>query len=187
MSNVTWEIEPATILVSGPAEVLNSMDSIVLDDFDLAALGSTTNYSYAIPIPEGCENLSGVTRATLRISFKDLQRTTVTATNFILHQRAGGPGRGPADRAAGGVHLRHQRDVAAITADNILVTVDLADFGSAVGTYTVPAEVTVLGRDVGVSGGPYRVRVTISEQTADQPAEPDTPAGENPDTGDETT
>ena len=47
--------------------------------------------------------------------------------------------------------------------------------------------VTVLGRDVGVSGGPYRVRVTISEQTADQPAEPDVPAGENPDTGDETT
>ena len=78
-------------------------------------------------------------------------------------------------------------DVAAITADNILVTVDLSDFGSAVGTYTVPAEVTVVGRDVGVSGGPYRVRLTISEQTADAPAEPDTPAEETPSTGDETT
>ena len=77
-------IEPSTILVSGPADVLNSMDSIVLDDFNLAELGSTTNYSYAIPIPEGCENLSGVTRATPRISFKDMRRTTVTATNFIL-------------------------------------------------------------------------------------------------------
>jgi len=78
-------------------------------------------------------------------------------------------------------------DVGAITSDNILVTVDLADFGSAVGTYTVPAEVTVVGHDVGVSGGTYQVRVTISEQTSDQPAEPDTPAGETPDTGDETT
>ena len=78
-------------------------------------------------------------------------------------------------------------DVGAITSDNILVTVDLADFGSAVGTYTVPAEVTVVGHDVGVSGGTYQVRVTISEQTSDQPAEPDTPAGEIPDTGDETT
>ena len=26
----------------------------------------STNYSYAIPMPEGCENLSGVTRATLQ-------------------------------------------------------------------------------------------------------------------------
>ena len=89
-SNVTYEIEPSTILVSGPAEVLNSMDSIVLDTFDLASLGSTTNYSYAIPIPEGCENLSGVTRATLRISFRDMQRTTVTATNFILQNAPDG-------------------------------------------------------------------------------------------------
>lgn len=40
------------------------------------------------------------------------------------------------------------------------------------GTYTVPAEVTVVGHDVGVSGGTYQVRVTISEQTSDQPAEP---------------
>ena len=187
MSNVTWRIEPATILVSGPAEVLNGMDSIVLDEFDLAGLGSTTNFSYAIPIPEGCENLSGVTRATLRISFNDLQRSTVTASNFILTNA-------PEDRS---VDLLTEQlsvgifgtsaDVAAITEDNILVTVDLSDFGSAVGTYTVPAEVTVVGRDVGVSGGPYRVRVTISEQSTDQPAEPDTPAGENPDTGDETT
>ena len=187
MSNVTWRIEPETILVSGPAEVLNNMDSIVLDEFDLASLGSTTNYSYAIPIPEGCENLSGVTRATLRISFNDLQRSTVTASNFILTNA-------PEDRS---VDLLTEQlsvgifgtsaDVAAITEDNILVTVDLSDFGSAVGTYTVPAEVTVVGRDVGVSGGPYRVRVTISEQSTDQPAEPDTPAGENPDTGDETT
>ena len=187
MNNVDWEIVPNTIQVSGPAEVLNSMDSIVLDDFNLAELGSTTNYSYAIPIPEGCENLSGVTRATLRISFKDMQRTTVTATNFILENA-------PEDRT---VDLLTEQlavsifgtsgDVAAITSDNILVTVDLADFGSAVGTYTVPAEVTVVGHDVGVSGGTYQVRVTISEQTPDQPAEPDTPAEETPDTGDETT
>ena len=166
MYNVDWGIEPSTILVSGPADVLNSMDSIVLDDFNLAELGSTTNYSYAIPIPEGCENLSGVTRATLRISFKDMQRTTVTATNFILENA-------PEDRT---VDLLTEQlavsifgtsgDVGAITSDNILVTVDLADFGSAVGTYTVPAEVTVVGHDVGVSGGTYQVRVTISEQTS---------------------
>ena len=141
MNNVDWEIVPNTIQVSGPAEVLNSMDSIVLDDFNLAELGSTTNYSYAIPIPEGCVDLSGVTRATLRISFKDMQRTTVTATNFILENA-------PEDRT---VDLLTEQlavsifgtsgDVAVITSDNILVAVGLAGFGSAVGAYTLPAEV----------------------------------------------
>ena len=186
-SNVNCEITPSTILVSGPAEVLNSMDSIVLDEFDLASLGDTTNYSYAIPIPEGCENLSGVTRATVRISFRDMRRATVTATNFQLQNA-------PEERNVD--LLTEQLDVSifgtsenveAVDRDHLLVTVDLSNFGSAVGTYTVPAEVRVLGYDVGVSGGPYQVRVTISEQTTDQPAEPDTPAGENPNTGDETT
>ena len=187
MSNVTWRIDPATILVSGPADVLNNMDAIVLDDFTLADLGSTTNYSYAIPVPEGCENLSGVTRATLTISFNDMLRTTVGTSNFRLVNE-------PADR-----HVTVQTeqlaviifgttaDVSAVTGEDIQVTVDLADFGSAVGTYTVPAEVTVPGRDVGVTGS-YQVRVTISDTPEEEPQEPEGPdQEENPDTGDETT
>ena len=186
-SNVVVDINPKSVTVTGEADILRDVDSLVLSEFDLTKLDSSAVYNYVIPIPEGCENLSGVTRATLRISFKDMQRTTVTATNFILENA-------PEDRT---VDLLTEQlavsifgtsgDVGAITSDNILVTVDLADFGSAVGTYTVPAEVTVVGHDVGVSGGTYQVRVTISEQTSDQPAEPDTPAGEIPDTGDETT
>ena len=187
LSNVNWRIEPSTVLVSGPAEVLNGMDSIVLDEFDLASLGTTTNYSYAIPIPDGCENLSGVTRATMQISFNDMQRTSVTATNFILTNEPEGRDVSLLTEQLEISVFGTSADVAAITADNILVTVDLSDFGSAVGTYTVPAEVSVVGRDVGVSGGPYRVRLTITEQTADTPVEPDTPAEEIPSTGDETT
>ena len=192
-SNVDWEIEPSTILVSGPAEVLNDMDSIVLDEFVLADLGTTTNYSYAIPIPEGCENLSGVTRATLRISFRDMLRTSAATTNFRLVNEP--EGRHVTIQTAQLVVLLFgtAEDVAAVEPDDIQVTVDLASFGSAAGTYTVPAEVTVNGHDVGVSGT-YQVRVTISEMPTvvvpDEPEEPDTPAepsGENPDTGDETT
>ena len=111
MSNVTWRIEPETILVSGPAEVLNNMDSIVLDEFDLASLGSTTNYSYAIPIPEGCENLSGVTRATLRISFNDLQRSRLRRLRRVGVRQGGEPHRRPA-RAEGGGGEQHQEDAA---------------------------------------------------------------------------
>ena len=191
LSNVDWEIEPSTILVSGPADVLNGMDSIVLDSFIIENLGTTTNHSYAIPVPEGCENLSGVTRATLRISFRDMMRTSLATGNFrILNE--------PTDR-----HVTVQtaqvvailfgtaEDVAAVEPDDITVTVDLADFGTAVGTYSVPAEVTVSGSDVGVSGT-YQVRVTISDTppavVPEEPEGPDASGEENPDeTGDETT
>ena len=189
LDNVAWEIEPHTILVSGPAEVLNGMDSIVLDEFDLASLGTTTNYSYAIPIPEGCENISGVTRATLHISFQDMLRTTVGTSSFHLaHEPEGRQVSVLTDRLAV-IVFGTAADVSAVTEEDILVTVDLSDFGSAAGTYTVPAEVTVPGHDVGVLGT-YQVRVTIEEIQTEEP-EPDSPGGEdpaaNPDTGDETT
>ena len=109
LRNVDWEIEPRTILVSGPAEVLDNMDSIVLDKFVLADMGSATNYSYAIPVPEGCENLSGVTRATLHISFKDMLRTTVGDVQLPAGQRAGGPPCDGPDGPGGGHHLRNHR------------------------------------------------------------------------------
>ena len=53
MSNVTWRIEPETILVSGPAEVLNNMDSIVLDEFDLASSGQHHQLQLRHPHPGG--------------------------------------------------------------------------------------------------------------------------------------
>ena len=46
------------------------MDTITLTSFDLTKLNSATLYNYTIPLPEGCENLSGVTTATFRASFK---------------------------------------------------------------------------------------------------------------------
>ena len=189
LDNVDWEIEPHTILVSGPAELLNGMDSIVLDEFDLASLGTTTNYSYAIPIPEGCENISGVTRATLHISFQDMLRTTVGTSSFQLANEPEGRQVSVLTDRLAVIVFGTAADVSAVTEEDILVTVDLSDFGSAAGTYTVPAEVTVPGHDVGVLGT-YQVRVTIEEIQTEEP-EPDSPGGEdpaaNPDTGDETT
>ena len=192
LSNVDWEIEPSTILVSGPAEVLNSMDSIVLDEFDLASLGTTTNYSYAIPIPEGCENLSGVTRATLRISFRDMMHVSEPTSNFQLVNQPEGRQVSILTEQLVVVLFGTSEDVSAVTGEDIQVTVDLSDFGAAAGTYTVPAEVTVPGYDVGVSGT-YQVRVTISDAVPDTPEEPSDPGGDDttgetlPDTGDETT
>ena len=190
LSNVDWEIEPSTVLVSGPADVLNSMESIVLDDFVLADLGSTTNYSYAIPIPEGCENLSGVTRATLHISFQDMLRTSQATTNFRLVNAPEGRHVSILTARVVAILFGTSGEVSAVTEDDILVTADLADFGSAVGTYTVPAAVTVSGHDVGVAGT-YQLRVTISDEAPDEPEgpeEPDAPPEENPDeTGDEMT
>lgn len=156
------------------------MDSLVLSEFDLINLDSSTIYNYVIPVPEGCENLSGITQATLRLSFKDMTTAEVT-TDRIRYENL----------AMDGKHVElltlemnvqifgTSADVSRITGDNIMVVADLTDFNNAVGSYTVPARVLIdSGGDIGIAGT-YQVRVDISEsreEPTEEPAEESPPA-----------
>lgn len=163
IKNVDYTISPATITVSGDAELLKDVNSIVLDDFSLADLNGATTYNYAITVPDGCKNVSGVTRATLKIAFHDLTSTAVTVTQFNCENiPAGKTVDILTDELA--VTLRGtSADIAAVTPENVTVVADLKDVSSASGSYTVPATVRVnTGGDIGAVGD-YQVKVKISE------------------------
>lgn len=186
-SNVDYEIVPSTITVSGDAEQLKDIDTIVLDDFDLLSLGTdTTEYHhvYAITVPEGCENLSGVTRATLNISFKDMTTATVATNNIQCENLPEGKHTDVLTQELSVTIFGPAEAVQAVTPDDIQIRVDLADLSGAVGTYTVPAQIEILGSgsNVGISGT-YQVRLTIREQAEEPEPEnpvwnPDQPSGE---------
>lgn len=166
LSNVTYRIEPSTITVSGDAGVLRDVDSITLgsEAFDLLSLldSGTATYSYPITVPEGCTNLSGVTRATLQISFNDMTSAQVTTQNFTLSNYPQGKTTEILTSELTVTVFGTSADVAAVTGDDVEVTVDILELSSATGSYTVPVQVKVNGVDVGVSGN-YVVQVTIRE------------------------
>ena len=172
LSNVNVHINPSKITVSGDAEKLRNLDTIVLSDFDLLTLNSATIYNYVIPIPEGCENLSGVTQATLQLSFKDMTSVEVT-TNRIRYDNLMTEGK-YVELLTLEMSVQifgTSSDVEKITGDDIMVVADLTDYNNAVGSYTVPAKVLIdTNGDIGVTGT-YHVRVNISETppTAEAP------------------
>ena len=180
LSNVDWNIEPKSILVSGDADLLKDVESIVLDDFDLTALDSNTRYSYTIPLPEGCENLSGVTKATLTISFRDMKSAPVATANIRCENVPEGKTASILTEQLTVVVFGTSADVDAVTGDDLVVAVaDLKDFGSAAGTYTVPVTIRSTKGDLGINGT-YQVRVTLRDGQAEEPEEPDTPPEEEP-------
>ena len=113
----------------------------MLDDFDLASLDSNTRYSYTIPLPEGCENLSGVTKATLTISFKDMKSAPVTTTRIQCENVPEGKVADVLTEQLTVVIYGTSADVDAVTGSDLLAVADLTDFSSAAGTYTVPVEI----------------------------------------------
>ena len=164
-SDVSYTIRPETVTVTGEASALKDVEEINLGEMNLLNLigsGSRTFHTYAIIVPEGCTNRSGISTATLEINFKDMVTRTVTTTHFL-------PG---ADVPAGKTVVFEtesldvliygpSQSVQNVTGDDIQVTPNLDDFPSASGSYSVPAEITVPGfRKIGVKGS-YQIQVQI--------------------------
>lgn len=183
--NMSASLDPETIMVSGPAEVLRDRETIVLGDFDLLAVGNTeSTHTYGITVPDGCTNLSGVTRSTLTISYPD-KTTAMVMTNRIRF-----------DNKPEGRNLDVQTpeivvsvfgteaDVSALSGENITLAADLSDYGSALGTYAIPAVVEIdSGGDIGVTGE-YEIQVTIREPGDEpEPSDEDQVSAMNPDEG----
>lgn len=169
---VRREIQPGSITVSGPAEVLRDRETIELGDFELLSMNDGVSaHTFNITVPAGCSNLSGVTTATLRVSFVDMMETRIT-TGSIRYENL------PEGRT---VHLLTEQvtvsifgtvqDVSAVTGENMVLVADLSDFSFALGSYTVPVRVEFeTGGDLGVKGS-YQVQLTIREAGDDDPEE----------------
>ena len=189
--NTEYFIEPQTIAVSGDATMLKNVETLELGKYDLRELGTTasenyTTTNYMIILPDGCTNVSGVTRAALRIRFKDMTSATVSTENISWLNLPEGK---RVEALTGSLAVKvfgTEADVSTLTGEDIAVTVDLDDYSAASGTYTVPAEVTVNKGDVGISGL-YQIQVTIREGSEEPPPEEATnPPSEDEPTGEET-
>ncbi|MDE6456686.1 MAG: hypothetical protein K2L38_12490, partial [Dysosmobacter sp.] len=172
---------PSTIAVSGDATMLKDVETLKLSDYDLlkelgaAASENYTTSSYPIILPDGCTNVSGVTRAALRIRYKDMSSATVNTENISwLNLPEGKRVELLTDSLAVRV-FGTEADVSALTGEDIAVTVDLDDYSAASGTYTIPAEVTVTKGDIGISGQ-YQIQATIREDAGEPPPEEEPPS-----------
>ena len=171
-ANLNYEIKPSTIVVSGDASKLKNVKDIVLGEFDLMdLLGSDArSHTYPIIIPDGCQNLSGVTRATLEIDFKDMARSQITAEQIqFLNIPEGKTAESLTDALTVNV-FGTAADVAGVSGEHLMIQVDLTNYAAASGTYTVPAAVVEMAPgDIGITGT-YHVQVTIREE-GDEPAD----------------
>lgn len=164
--NVNVSIKPKTILVSGDAAQLDGVESIILSEFNLLDLQeqtATASYTYPITVPEGCTNLSGVTRATMTISFKDMATANVTTDRFVYENLPKGKTVDILTEEMTISIFGTAADVAAVQPQHVTVMADLTDYSAASGSYTVPAQIVVDGGgDIGIRGT-YDVRVAIRE------------------------
>ena len=170
-SNLDYKINPSTIVVSGDASKLKNVKNIVLGEFDLLDMlgSSASSHTYPIIIPEGCQNLSGVTRATMNVEFKDMARTQVTTDQFRFLNAPGGKHVDVLTQELAVSIYGTTEAVAEVLGEHLTIQVDLGNYAAASGTYTIPVKIIENAPgDIGVTGT-YQVQVTIQEAGEDLP------------------
>ena len=80
--NTSIEIEPSTITISGDTSVVSGINRIDIATIDLTDFALTLQDPYAIPLQNGVENVSGVTKAEVTIEIQGVSTKQFTVTNF---------------------------------------------------------------------------------------------------------
>ena len=160
LENYDWSLSHSSITLSGEAAQLSSLDELVVGTLALEDLRGQESFTYDIPVPEGVNNLSGITTVTLSITAKDVETREVEALKFSYENFSG-------DHTVSIltssllVTLRGTAgDITAVTGDDVHVIADLSGISADSGSYTVPARISVTGYDLGAVGS-YEVTVHI--------------------------
>ena len=161
LENYTYTLSHSSITLSGDATQMAGISEISLGTLALEDVQGSETLTYDILIPDGVNNLSGITSATLTISSGDISTKEVEATHFS-YENFSGDHTVTVVTSSLPVTLRGSAsDLEAIYGREVHVIADLSDIAADSGSYTVPARIEVSGYDVGAVGT-YEVTVHIS-------------------------
>ncbi|MBQ3135548.1 MAG: hypothetical protein IJB75_07040 [Oscillospiraceae bacterium] len=150
--NVKFKIEPASIMVSGPEEVLEHLDRITLGSIDLAQVIGDYSEEYPIYLSAGLENISGTDKAQVDVSVSGLVTKNVEVENIELINVPKGYKAALVTQKRTITLRGTQQALDKVLLPQVRMIADLSEL-AATGSYNVPAKVYLYaGNDVGVVG-----------------------------------
>lgn len=161
--DVSYEITPEKITLSGDASVMESLNKIDLGNIDLAVTPNSKEYVMQIVIPDGVKNVSGVEQATVSVRIKNRETASVRATNITFINKPENLEVTSMTQLVQATVRASAEDVENITSSNLRVVADLQEYTQP-GKYTVPVEIIVDGFDDAGVVGEYSIVVSITEK-----------------------
>lgn len=163
------EIDPAQITVSGSEAALSNLETLILGTINLADITASTEKTYEITLPEGIRNESGLTTATVKISFPELSKREFTITNFRIINVAEGMEAELLTKQLVITVRGPKAQVDNLRLEEIVVELDLE---GVLNSDTISPRITFGEKspDVGVLGKPT-VAVTVAEPSTEETSE----------------
>lgn len=162
-NNVTVDLAPKSIRVSGSEKMLEELTELVVGTVDLATIDGDTTMTFPINLPEGVTNLSGVTEVTATIDFDNLISKKFTVSNIQVVNVPEGMVYDLMNEALEVTLRGNGVLIGMLTPEDISAVVDLS--GKEPGTFTVKASIIISNSTFASVGemGTHSVSVTLTE------------------------
>ncbi len=152
IDNVEYSIEPASITVSGPEEVLGNLEHITLGKIDLSQVAGDYTDEYPIYLSAGLINISGTETAQVNVTVSGLVTKTVEVETIELMNVPKGYKAALVTQKRVVTLRGTQEALDKVLMPQIRMVADLSEL-AATGSYNVPAKVYLYaGSEVGVIG-----------------------------------
>ena len=173
MNSIKCDITPKTVRLNGEADVLDSIDKLVLATLHVDDLELHQQNSYVVTPPDGTWLVNGNEVATADITLEGIEEKSLTATSIEFDKLPSGL---YAIAPDGGLTVRLwglSEEIEAVTAENLRVIADMSAV-TGQGTVTVPVTVTISGFNDVTVRGTYELMVTVTDVA---PTVPETAEG----------
>ena len=173
MNSIKCDITPKTVRLNGEADVLDSIDKLVLATLHVDDLELHQQNSYVVTPPDGTWLVNGNEVATADITLEGIEEKSLTATSIEFDKLPSGL---YAIASDGGLTVRLwglSEEIEAVTAENLRVIADMSAV-TGQGTVTVPVTVTISGFNDVTVRGTYELTVTVTDVA---PTVPETAEG----------
>lgn len=173
MNSIKCDITPKTVRLNGEADVLDSIDKLVLATLHVDDLELHQQNSYVVTPPDGTWLVNGNEVATADITLEGIEEKSLTATSIEFDKLPSGL---YAIAPDGGLTVRLwglSEEIEAVMAENLRVIADMSAV-TGQGTVTVPVTVTISGFNDVTVRGTYELTVTVTDVA---PTVPETAEG----------
>ena len=159
-------IEPSTILLAGPAEVLNETTSVNLEAIDFSTLKAEkkTFPSLGIDIPTDCKNLSNSTSAKVTLDLSGLSSKSFTVEKFSVDGLSKEYKAEVTQKSISVTIVGPKNEIDSLTSSDITAAIDTSNSKGITGSVQMPVTFKINGAKSCWAYGDYKANLTISEK-----------------------
>lgn len=159
-------IEPSTILLAGPAELLDYTSSVNLEaiDFSTLKVEKKTFPSLGIDIPKDCKNLSNSTTAKVTLDLSGLSTKSFTVDKFSVDGLSKEYKAEVTQKNISVTVIGPKDEIESLSSSDITAVIDTSNSKGITGSVQMPVTFKINGAKSCWAYGDYKANLTVSEK-----------------------